>query len=101
MKQTRWFGSDCLGNTPHAVTVEGTCIQDIYEPAGWNFYNQETGQTGIVEEGDDGELHFYTPDEHAEALKEAVSQFGQSRLTDADVAFLRRYEWWKKAQETV
>lgn len=57
-RKTYRFGNDCLGNAPHAVTIEGTCIQDIYEPADRAYYNQATGQKGRVQTGDDGELHF-------------------------------------------
>lgn len=58
MKHTRWFGNDCLGNTPHAVTMEGVCIWDMYAPKGQQYYNQKTGQVGNVYKGADGELHF-------------------------------------------
>jgi len=58
MRKTYRFGSDCLGNTPHAVTIEGTCIQDIYEPTERAYYNQKTGERGRVIVGDDQELHF-------------------------------------------
>lgn len=57
--KTRWFGNDCIGNTPHALTVEGVCIQDIYAPEGRRFYNQDTRQHGSVARGEDGELHFF------------------------------------------
>lgn len=57
-RKTYRFGSDCLGNTPHAMTIEGECIQDIYEPAHSAYYNQRTGEVGRVETGTDGELHF-------------------------------------------
>lgn len=59
MGKTRYFGHDCLGNTPHAVTIEGVCICDIYEPQGRQYFNQQTGQVGAVRRADDGELHFY------------------------------------------
>jgi hypothetical protein len=58
MKNTRYFGHDCMGNTPHAVTIEGTCIADIYRDAGERYYNQDTGERGFVALGADGELHF-------------------------------------------
>ena len=58
MTKTRWFGHDCLGNTPHAITIEGVCIRDIYEPQGRQFFNQSTGERGVVRVGEDGELHF-------------------------------------------
>lgn len=59
MNKTHYFGSDCMGNTPHAVTMEGTCVCDIYETQGRRYYNQATGERGEVRKGDDGELHFY------------------------------------------
>lgn len=58
-KQTYYFGNDCMGNTPHAVTVEGTCICDIYEPVATRYYNQSTGERGAIRKGEDGELHFH------------------------------------------
>lgn len=60
--KTFWFGRDCLGNTSHAMTVEGTCYQNIYAEAPRAFYNEQTGEHGRVEREADGELHF-----HAEA----------------------------------
>lgn len=56
-KRTFRFGNDCLGNTPHAVTIEGTCYQDIYRSKD-RFYCQELATWGRVEMGTDGELHF-------------------------------------------
>ena len=58
MTKTRYFGHDCLGNTPHAVTIEGVCICDIYDEPGKQYYNQATGERGDVIRGVDGELHF-------------------------------------------
>lgn len=59
MKHTRWFGFDCMGNTPHAITIEGICIRDIYRPVGEQFLNQSTGERGHVYTGtEDRELHF-------------------------------------------
>jgi hypothetical protein len=56
--RTRYFGYDCLGNTPHAITVEGVCISNIYEEPRTRYYNQTTRENGAVERGSDGELHF-------------------------------------------
>lgn len=56
--KTYRFGQDCAGNTPHAVTMEGTCYQDIYKPRGRAYYNANTEQYGSVYQGADGELHF-------------------------------------------
>lgn len=55
---TRWFGHDCMGNSPHAVTVEGVCIADIYRDASERYYNPTTGARGTVAVSDDGALHF-------------------------------------------
>ena len=57
-RRTRYFGHDCLGNTPHAVTIEGVCVADIYRDPQERYYNQTTGERGSVAVGDDGELHF-------------------------------------------
>lgn len=57
-EKTYWFGHDCMGNTPHAVTAEGVCIADIYRDAAERFYNQTTGERGTVSRGSDGALHF-------------------------------------------
>jgi hypothetical protein len=56
--KTYRFGNDCLGNTPHAVTMEGTCYQDIYAQKDKAYYNTQTEQCGSVYKGEDGELHF-------------------------------------------
>ena len=48
--------TDCLGNVYLAWTVEGVCVRDIYRDPSW--YNQCTGEWGMVVRGDDGELHF-------------------------------------------
>jgi hypothetical protein len=55
---TRQCGYDCLGNASDAITVEGYCIGDIYKPAATRYYNQATGERGMVARGSDGELHF-------------------------------------------
>jgi hypothetical protein len=64
MARTYFFGNDCLGNTSHAVTIEGVCIGDIYEPQATRHYNQSTKEHGVVFRGDDGELHFKSADQH-------------------------------------
>lgn len=81
---TYWFGHDCMGNTPHAVTVEGVCIADIYRDAGERFYNQTTGARGTVARGDDGALHF-TPARDAALAALRAAYAAQGLDADAEV----------------
>ena len=48
--------TDCNGNASLAWTIEGVCVLDIYHDPSW--YNQQTGEWGLVVRGEDGELHF-------------------------------------------
>ena len=59
MQRTKYIDLvDCIGNNPHALTVEGFCTCNIYRDAATQYYNHQTGERGRVERWTDDELHF-------------------------------------------